>query len=83
MENNESGPAGNSNETWADGISLACTNSTVRNNLIIDAPDGGIVIFGAPGSIIEGNIIRAETRTLLGGITMVDYDPRKAITPAR
>ena len=24
VENNESGPAGNSNETWADGISLAC-----------------------------------------------------------
>lgn len=75
VEDNEIGPAGNSNETWADGISLACTNSTVRNNLIVDATDGGIVIFGATGSLIEGNTIRAETRTLLGGINMVDYDP--------
>lgn len=75
IENNEIGPAGSSNETWADGISLACTNTTVRDNLIVDATDGGIVIFGAPGSIIEGNTIRAETRTLLGGINMVDYNP--------
>ncbi len=75
IENNEIGPAGYSDETWADGISLACTNSIVRNNLIVDATDGGIVIFGAPGSLIEGNTIRAETRTLLGGINMVDFDP--------
>ncbi|MCL4272796.1 MAG: right-handed parallel beta-helix repeat-containing protein [Anaerolineales bacterium] len=75
VENNEIGPAGSSNETWADGISLACTNTTVRDNLIVDATDGGIVIFGAPGSTIEGNVIRAETRTLLGGINMVDYNP--------
>jgi len=75
VEDNEIGPAGSSNETWADGISLACTNTTVRNNRIVDATDGGIVIFGAPGSLIEGNTIRAETRTLLGGINMVDFDP--------
>ncbi len=75
IENNEINSAGESNETWADGISLACTNSIVRNNLIVDATDGGIVVFGAPGSIIEGNTIRAETRTLLGGINMVDYHP--------
>ena len=75
VEDNEIGPAGSSDETWADGLSLACTNSIVRNNRITDATDGGIVIFGAPGSVIEGNIIRAETRTLLGGINMVDYDP--------
>lgn len=75
VEDNEIGPAGSSNETWADGISLACTKSTVRNNRITDATDGGIVIFGATGSLIEGNTIRAETRTLLGGINMVDFDP--------
>lgn len=75
VEDNEIGPAGSSNETWADGISLACTNTIVRNNRITDATDGGIVIFGATGSLIEGNTIRAETRTLLGGINMVDFDP--------
>ena len=73
VENNEIGPAGTSDSMqWADGISFACTNSTVRNNVITDATDGGIVVFGAPGSVIEGNTVRAETRTLLGGINMVD-----------
>jgi len=76
VEDNEIGPAGTSDELlWADGISLACSNSTVRRNLIVDATDGGIVIFGAPGSLVEHNTIRAETRTLLGGINMVDFDP--------
>ncbi len=73
VEDNEIVPSGTSESMkWADGISLACRNSTVRNNLITDPTDGGIVIFGAPGSIVEGNTIRAETRTLLGGINMVD-----------
>jgi len=76
VENNEIGPAGtSSNMAWADGISLTCTGSIVRGNTITDATDGAIVVFGAPGSVIEGNTIRAETRTLLGGINMVDFDP--------
>lgn len=74
IEDNDIGPAGNS-DNWADGISLACTKSTVRNNRITDATDGGIVIFGAPGSIIENNKITAQTRTLLGGINLVDFAP--------
>ena len=74
VEDNEIGPAGSPDGTWADGISLACTNSIVRNNRIVDATDGAIVIFEATGSIIEGNIIWAETRTLLGGIHMVSSD---------
>lgn len=76
LEENEVGPAGTSDK-WADGISLACKDSIVRNNRVIDATDGGIVVFGAPGSLIENNLIRSETRTLLGGINMVDYDPYK------
>jgi hypothetical protein len=71
VENNHIGPAGQPDGTWADGISLACTNSIVRNNQIIDATDGAIVIFVATGSIVEDNLIRAETRTLLGGIHLV------------
>ncbi len=73
VEDNAFGPAGQSDGTWADGISLACSNSVVRQNVITDATDGGIVIFAAPGSIIENNVIRADTRVLLGGINMVDY----------
>jgi hypothetical protein len=75
VENNQIGPAGQPDGSWADGISLACTNSVVRENTIVDATDGGIVIFGAPGSLIERNLISAESRTLLGGINMVDYFP--------
>ena len=75
VEHNEIGPAGQPDGTWADGISLACTKSIVRNNTIVDATDGGIVVFGAPGSVVESNVIRAQSRTLLGGINMVDFQP--------
>ena len=75
IEDNEIGPAGRPDGNWADGISLACTNTIVRNNTITDATDGGIVIFGAPGSLVEGNVIRAQHVTMLGGINMVDYAP--------
>lgn len=74
---NRIGPAGNPvpDRKWADGISLACGNSVVRDNIITDATDGGIVVFGAPGSIIENNTIIAKTREMLGGINLVDYKP--------
>ncbi len=38
-------------------------------------PPPGIVIFGAPGSVISGNTIVAATRGALGGINAVDYNP--------
>ena len=75
IENNEIGPAGAANGEWADGISLACRNSGVRNNIITDASDGGIVIFGAPGSTIEKNLVETQKNVLLGGINLVDYKP--------
>jgi hypothetical protein len=71
---NTIGPAGTPDvNQWADGISLACGNSLVENNVITDATDGAIVVFGAPGSTIRGNTIVAATQTLLGGINMVDW----------
>lgn len=75
IENNHFGPAGAPNGEWADGISLACRNSTVRRNLIEDATDGAIVIFGAPGSLVEDNHIVTRRNVLLGGINLVDYKP--------
>jgi len=72
---NQVGPAGSPDGTWADGISLACGNSLVRNNSVRDATDGAIVVFGAPGSLIEENTIIADTQQLLGGINMVDFGP--------
>ncbi len=73
VESNTFGPAGTADGRWADGISLACENAEVIGNRIVDATDGGIVIFGATGSTVKGNTIIAENRTLLGGINMVDY----------
>ena len=79
--NNTVGPSGTAtpdhqgNSTWADGISLACGNSTVQGNTIQDATDGGIVVFGAPGSTIQNNTIIARNQLLFGGINMVDYAP--------
>jgi hypothetical protein len=72
---NEFGPAGFPGGQWADGISLACRDSRVMLNVIRDATDGAIVIFGAPGSLVAANFIVAESRELLGGINMVDFAP--------
>lgn len=66
------GPAGTADGRWADGISLACKQSQVVGNRIVDATDGAIVVFGAAGSVIENNTIVARNRVLLGGINMVD-----------
>jgi Tol biopolymer transport system component len=70
VENNEIGPSG-----AGSGIGFACTNSVLRNNTITDVSGEGIVVFGAPGSLVEGNVIRAESRMLFGGINMVDFGP--------
>ncbi|MCX4597508.1 right-handed parallel beta-helix repeat-containing protein [Streptomyces sp. NBC_01549] len=73
---NTVGPSGSDKDRkWADGISLDCGHSLVEDNTVTDATDGGIVIFGAPGSTIQHNTVTARTRTLLGGINMVDYYP--------
>lgn len=61
IQNNDIGPCGTDEfQQWADGVSLSCRNSLVRNNLIGGATDGGIVIFGSPGSVIQNNRIWAE-----------------------
>ncbi|CAF1204509.1 unnamed protein product [Adineta steineri] len=73
--NNDIGPSGNSDRQWADGISMACTHSLVANNIITDATDGAIVIFGAPFTTVMNNTIIAMSRVLLGAINMVDYEP--------
>ncbi|KAF8659128.1 hypothetical protein AX16_001898 [Volvariella volvacea WC 439] len=76
IQYNDLGPCGSDEfQQWADGISLSCRNSIVRHNMIQDATDGGIVVFGSPGSQIYNNTIWITDRTLLGGINLVDYDP--------
>ncbi|ORX37311.1 hypothetical protein BD324DRAFT_625659 [Kockovaella imperatae] len=76
IQYNDIGPCGSEAfQQWADGISLSCQESLVQGNTIVDATDGGIVIFGAPDSVIRDNLIHVKTRTLLGGINMVDVLP--------
>jgi len=78
VQNNDIGPCGNDNfQQWADGISISCMNTIVRNNMVNNPTDGGIVIFGSPGTLVENNTIWVENNTLLGGINMVDYEPWK------
>ena len=69
---NTIGPAGFPKGRWADGISMACGHTLVEGNKITDATDGGIVVYGAVGSTVRDNTIIAATRTLLGGINLVD-----------
>jgi len=72
------GPRGNGREkkeipfNWGDAVSCAAGNTTVRNNLIIDPTDVGIVFYGAPGSVAENNVIASISRESLGGINLVD-----------
>lgn len=75
VEDNEIGPAGMADGTWADGISFACLDGVVRRNTIVDATDGAIVVFGAAGSVVEDNLVVARERTLLGAIHLVSFGP--------
>ncbi|THV08137.1 hypothetical protein K435DRAFT_740025 [Dendrothele bispora CBS 962.96] len=76
VQNNDIGPCGvDTFQEWADGVSVACQNSIVRNNMIENPTDGGIVLFGSPGTQVYNNTIWVVNQTLLGGINMVDYLP--------
>jgi len=57
---------------WGDGITFAARDSIVRNNLIIDPTDVGFVLFGAPGTVAEENVVASVSRESLGGANMVD-----------
>jgi len=61
--------------TWADGISVACADSHVHGNWVHGATDGGIVLFGSPGTLVENNTIWVGDNSQLGGINMVDVNP--------
>jgi len=76
VQNNDIGPCGTDKfQQWADGISISCQNTIVRNNMVQGPTDGGIVLFGSPGSQVYNNTIWILNNTLLGGINMVDYEP--------
>ncbi|UKZ64069.1 uncharacterized protein TrAtP1_005289 [Trichoderma atroviride] len=84
LTNNDIGPCGQSGTDpasgdglWADGISLDCTASLVQGNTITGSTDGGIVVFGSPGSTVTGNTVKSSSQYLgFGAINLVDdeYD---------
>jgi hypothetical protein len=72
------GPRGNGRDeqekpfSWGDAISCAAERTIIRNNLIIDPTDVGVVVFGAPSTLVEGNVVASVSRESLGGINLVD-----------
>jgi hypothetical protein len=73
VTNNDIGPSGLPYDGyWADGISYQCRNGFVTGNYVWDATDGGIVVFGAPGSLIADNRVEAINRPALSAIALID-----------
>jgi parallel beta-helix repeat protein len=61
IQNNDIGPCGSDVfQQWADGISVSCRSALVRNNMVNNPTDGGIVLFGAPGTLVTNNTIWIE-----------------------
>lgn len=59
----------------ADGISIACRDSFVRDNTFFDNTAAAIVIFCSPGTLVQANHIYAKKTSMMGGILMVDSTP--------
>lgn len=57
---------------WGDGISVAACNSLIKNNLIIDATDEGIMVQGATGTKVLNNVTVALSREALAGVALID-----------
>lgn len=57
---------------WGDGVTCAARETLIRDNLIIDPTDGAVVVFAAPGTLVEENVIACVSRESLGGVNMVD-----------
>ncbi|KAH7063092.1 hypothetical protein B0J12DRAFT_707098 [Macrophomina phaseolina] len=73
LTNNDIGPCGIEGTEYADGISFQCTDSTISDNSVTGSTDGGIVIFGAPGTkVLRNTITSSETERGFGAINLVD-----------
>jgi hypothetical protein len=57
---------------WGDGISTASRDTTIANNVIYDVTDEGIMVQGATGTQVKGNVIVAISREMLGGIALFE-----------
>lgn len=59
----------------ADGISIACKDSFVRDNTFFDNTDAAIVIYGSPGTLVHANTIMTRKMSAMAGMLMVDSTP--------
>jgi len=62
----------NLNSGWADAIGMCHQGTMIRNNVVLDGTDVGIVVFTAPCSVIENNVIASISRSALGCINLLD-----------
>ena len=57
---------------WADGISVACEETTVEGNAVIDATDVAIILYRVPGgrqaSVVADNVVVAAGRSAYGAL---------------
>lgn len=90
IEKNDIGPVGNEYDPavdgddpemsplgrpLADGVSIACRDSFVRDNRFIDNTAAAIVVYCSPGTLVHANYISARSASMMGGILMVDATP--------
>lgn len=59
----------------ADGVSIACRDSFIRDNTFRDNTDAAIVVYCSPGTLIHANHIFAQSLSAMAGILMVDSTP--------
>ncbi|WVF66796.1 hypothetical protein IAT40_001538 [Kwoniella sp. CBS 6097] len=59
----------------ADGVSIACRDSFVRDNTFYDNTDAAIVIYCSPGTLVHANHIFARSLSAMAGILLVDSTP--------
>jgi parallel beta-helix repeat protein len=59
----------------SDGLTIACRDSTVRENTFIDNTNTGIVIYCSPGTMVTQNLISTRAHSAMAGILMVDSAP--------
>ncbi|WWC87536.1 uncharacterized protein L201_002426 [Kwoniella dendrophila CBS 6074] len=59
----------------ADGLSIACKDSFIRDNTFYDNTDASIVIYCSPGLLVLANHITARSLSSMAGILLVDQTP--------
>jgi parallel beta-helix repeat protein len=62
----------------ADGLSVACRDSHVKDNIFFDNTAASIVLYCSPGTIVENNTITSDKASAMAGILMVDATPFEA-----